>query len=229
MSLSNPSATVETTEVAVAQTNAVATQVSGTPSTSLTALNGAFKAQGFEMEPGLAKPCTIHSGKIKANEDLKEDMGDHIDIQALDCTVYQKINLGVAGSPNEAEKALALSCKDGETVTDKEGNTHNVHAYMDSLRAKYPKVKLEDRAALTGFFLGCDKQDKTTLKAVGEHDEPDLITVYMSPSSLKAYKQFLMKTSMFAYKGGTKMRLTSKEASWNGNTWTLFQFATLQD
>lgn len=234
MSLSNPSIeTVEATEVAVVETHSteVATHSDSdagfqAPQSFSQAL-GYFKGLGFEVEADMTEPCTVVNGKIKVNKDLKEDVGDYVDLHLLNAEPYWKVNLGKS-NVTDAEKKLQLTSRDGKTVTLEDGTTEDVSTYMDSLKDAYPKVKLDERCALHGFYLGCEKPEKNTLVAVGEGDMATMLTVYLSPSSFKKYKTFVSKTALWGIKGNTKVRLGTEDVSWKDLSWTVFTFSALK-
>lgn len=186
-------------------------------------LLGAFAANGIDIPVEATVGCTIISGAMKFGSDMQHDFGDWAVIRPMNLTVYEKVNLGIKGTASPEEKQLMVSCKDGQTVTLDE-ETYTKAEYLAFLKTKgYSHAKFENRAVLHGVYIDSDRDGK-----IGkELKDDDIIAVWLSPSSLKAWNAFVVKSSLANTRGAlSDLKLTKVERRNNTTnaTWTQFGF-----
>lgn len=186
-------------------------------------LLGAFAANGIDIPVEATVGCTIISGAMKFGSDMQHDFGDWVVIRPMNLTVYEKVNLGIKGTASPEEKKLMETCKDGQTVTHDEV-TYTKAEYLAFLKTQgYSNAKFENRAVLHGVYIDSDRDGK-----IGkELKDDDIIAVWLSPSSLKAWNAFVVKSSLTNTRGAlSDLKLTKVERrnATSGVNWTQFGF-----
>lgn len=183
-------------------------------------LLGAFAANGIDIPVEATVGCTIISGAMKFGSDMQHDFGDWAVIRPMNLTVYEKVNLGIKGTASSEEKKLMETCKDGQTVTH-DGVTYTKAEYLAFLKTQgYSSAKFENRAVLHGVYIDSDRDGK-----IGkELKDDDIIAVWLSPSSLKAWNAFVVKTSLTGAHGDLKMTKVERRNATSGVNWTQFGF-----
>lgn len=183
-------------------------------------LLGAFAANGIDIPVEATVGCTIISGAMKFGSDMQHDFGDWAVIRPMNLTVYEKVNLGIKGTASPDEKKLMETCKDGQTVTHDEV-TYTKAEYLEFLRAQgYSGAKFETRAVLHGVYIDSDRDGK-----IGkELKNDDIIAVWLSPSSLKAWNAFVVKSSLTGAHGDLKLTKVERRNATSGVNWTQFGF-----
>lgn len=148
----------------------------------------------------------------------KKEYGDWVNFKIVSYNSRWLVTSGVEG---EAGVELLRTSYDGETL---EGENLNVKEYLGYLKEEgYPKADVRQYVDLYGFVT-----DSASLGAVGEEDL-ELIQMQLSPSSVKAWKAFQLKS-------GVTATLTGKEASdtvkasierkeWKGNKYASIAFS----
>ena len=182
-------------------------------------LKGRFlREMGMYVLPAEATTgCTIISGNIKFGSEMQNDAGEFITINPLNYTEHQKVKLGVQ-NPTDDEKRLQINCYDGETVIF-EDEVYGKADFLNLVRERgYPKARWETRAVLHGDYLTCERADKVK---VAEDDR--LFSIYLSPSSYKAFESFLVRTAR-GKSTAPYIRCSKQEVKANGVTWTKFVF-----
>jgi len=164
-------------------------------------LLGAFAANGIDIPVEATVGCTIISGAMKFGSDMQHDFGDWAVIRPMNLTVYEKVNLGIKGTASPEEKKLMETCKDGQTVTHDEV-TYTKAEYLEFLKTQgYSHAKFENRAVLHGVYIDSDRNSK-----IGkELKDDDIIAVWLSPSSLKAWNAFVVKSTLTGAHGDLKL------------------------
>lgn len=214
---------VTTPVTAVATVEPATTAVAvAAPATGLSTLDGAFKRLGVSDNGTLPADatvgCTVINGNIKFGEDMKYDFGDFVAIKPINITRYLKLNLGIP-NPNVDEKRMCVNCYDNETVSFGD-ETMSKEEMVALVKSKgYSKCKWEERAVLHGTYLNSDKHDR--IKDNLEAD--DILAIYLSPSSLRAWGGFMAKAMLTGATGDLK--LTKVEKSVGTTNWTQFGFA----
>ena len=183
-------------------------------------LLGAFAANGIDIPVEATVGCTIISGAMKFGSDMQHDFGDWAVIRPMNLTVYEKVNLGIKGTASPDEKKLMETCKDGQTVTHDEV-TYTKAEYLEFLKAKgYSGAKFENRAVLHGVYIDSDRNSK-----IGkELKDDDIIAVWLSPSSLKAWNAFVVKSTLTGAHGDLKLTKVERRNATSGVNWTQFGF-----
>lgn len=205
---------------AVTQPTGLAIQ-GGFPVSQFAKLKGAFNLLGIDLPANACTSCTIDNGNIKFGENLVHNAGDFLVLRPVNFQSYWKINLGLAGSVSSEERKLCVNCYDGQTVVVEEVE-YTKDEYLNKIKEQgYHKAKWEERGILHGQYISSDNDAK-----VGESVEQDAIfAVYMSPSALREWNAFLVKSSLSQSSGD--IRLGKIEKSYNGNKWTHFTFTTV--
>lgn len=183
-------------------------------------LLGAFAANGIDIPVEATVGCTIISGAMKFGSDMQHDFGDWAVIRPMNLTVYEKVNLGIKGTASPEEKKLMETCKDGQTVTHDEV-TYTKAEYLEFLKTQgYSHAKFENRAVLHGVYIDSDRNSK-----IGkELKDDDIIAVWLSPSSLKAWNAFVVKSTLTGAHGDLKLTKVERRNATSGVNWTQFGF-----
>lgn len=183
-------------------------------------LLGAFAANGIDIPVEATVGCTIIGGAMKFGSEMQHDFGDWAVIRPMNLTVYEKVNLGIKGTASPEEKKLMETCKDGQTVTHDEV-TYTKAEYLAFLKTQgYSNAKFENRAVLHGVYIDSDRNSK-----IGkELKNDDIIAVWLSPSSLKAWNAFVVKSSLTSAQGDLKLTKVDARNASAGHTWTHFAF-----
>lgn len=183
-------------------------------------LLGAFAANGIDIPVEATVGCTIISGAMKFGSDMQHDFGDWAVIRPINLTVYEKVNLGIKGTASPEEKKLMETCKDGQTVTHDEV-TYTKAEYLEFLKTQgYSHAKFENRAVLHGVYIDSDRNSK-----IGkELKDDDIIAVWLSPSSLKAWNAFVVKSTLTGAHGDLKLTKVERRNATSGVNWTQFGF-----
>lgn len=181
-----------------------------------------FKRNNLQLPSEATTPCTLVNGQIRFGDDMKYDFGDFVLVQPLNVTKYQKVNLGIQGSPSQEQKRLLLSSYDGETVTTDEGSISKAQ-YLAALKKQgYEKARWEERAVIHAAYVNSDRH----AKIADELRDDDILAIYCSPTSLKSLNGFLVKQAMFGNFG--LLKLTKVAANANGVSWTKFGFSCVK-
>lgn len=163
---------------------------------------------------------TIINGGMRCGTNMEKDFGDYLDIEPINYTPYQKVNLGLQ-NPTEEEKRLQVSCFNGETV-EFDGVTYSKGEYLELLRTKgYSQAAFRDHGILHAMYVGSERDEK-----IGLTEDEHLLTIYLSKSSNQSYQAFLMRAALS--RGNVeRIRLTKETCVYKNNSWVRFKFARL--
>lgn len=172
---------------------------------------------------GSTTGCTIIGSSIKFGEDMKHDAGDFIVFMPENITYYEKVSLGVR--TNADEKRMEVSCYDRETVTVGEEVLSKAE-YISRLKAAgYEKAQFKERSIIHGIYLTCERAERlksTEGDQVEVKEDDRLFAFYLSPSSTRALKGFLIKTAT-RVKGSPRLeavKMGKRSVSFEDNNWT---------
>lgn len=129
---------------------------------------------------------SIENGGLTAHINKDVDLGTWMVVEPQSVSSYLKLDLGTQNASDD-EKKLQVCCWDGETVTLNE-ETLAKDEFLELVKSKgFSKASWKRRAVLYAMYLDSEK-------APDIQEDNRLLSVYLSPSALKAWEGMLAKS-----------------------------------
>lgn len=200
------------------------------PNTQIAATNQAIEG-GFNIEvikerlpPDMCNTCMISDSDMLIAPAPGEDADIHLDtltLKPLLYLTYERLELtpGTSDSSSSAETAYAFDGK-----TEIEGIEYTKEEYLTKVRETFPNAKWLERGAIVGRYISSEPTKSSTIVPLSPKD---LVQVYLSPSSVRAFQSLVKRTELNAkdgITGGNCLEFGKTKKRSNKNSWTQFTF-----
>lgn len=148
---------------------------------------------------------------------------EHITLQPVNISVYYRLKVPGRDANEGTVKAF-------NGYVEEEGNRIPQDEYLDRVRKDFPEASWEERGALFTRFKSAEPLKSGVAVPL---TSSDFVMVYLSPSSLKAWKSFIFLTELnkdtVEAKNKTCVQLTKRDKKGKSFSWVHFDFTAVED